>query len=450
MNAAPEKKREEKYVRPKIRSRPAAAARPASTDGNDDVDKLLEHTRRRIQSQLAVTSGRNEMKTGSQQQQARKQTAPPHPSVAPHYTQTRAAAPSENADHQPKSILKTPKYSTKESASTTDPMDTSEATPDAPRAAANRPRAAVQDLVVEREPIAQECLAEPHAALSIEGHTPKQDSTVPMVVSSVSELMSQAGTLPPQDSAPQVVEADLSFACMTLEEYDETVKCAESSMDSNQEGDVAAGPDAMKENVFLGNEDVFSDDDSGDEGDSMFGESSVASEGEHDVAPPEPRAFMKIWQAITDWATPETVALLKQWRSDDKDHSTASDSVPQVDQSDVGSSRRRGLNAMLTMYLPSTMNNLGLQQEDRRRVEQRLDNVLRTLSFAMPMVKFDTKLWKAITCVLVDMVLVEASTLTRPRVMLPAAVQEVGMVADEYKYLTRSAVTNLEGVEHHS
>jgi hypothetical protein len=116
--------------------------------------------------------------------------------------------------------------------------------------------------------------------------------------------------------------------------------------------------------------------------------------------------------------------------------------VPQVDQSDLGSARRKGLNSMITMYLSSTLDVLGLQQDDKRRVEMRLDNFLRTLSFSKPMAKLSSKLWKAMTCVLVDMVLLDSTQSTNMR--LPAPAKEVGMVADEYKYLTRSAVTNLE------
>ncbi len=72
----------------------------------------------------------------------------------------------------------------------------------------------------------------------------------------------------------------------------------------------------------------------------------------------------------------------------------------------------------------------------------RLDNLLRTLSFKKPMAKLNPNLWKAMTCVLVDMVLLDSMQPTS--VIVPAPASEVGMVADEYKYLIRSAVTNLE------
>lgn len=427
-------KRRQAHVRPKVRSRQTVvvvAAAPNETTDNGDMDKLLEHTRQRIQSQLQISSNRTQVR----KQSTSLQVAPPALSAVPQKAQT------------PKGILKTPKYSLKQKETSSKDMNI-DVKDSSKTFAKHKPRAAVKDLVLEREPIASQQASLSHDeqpaadALAVEGHTPRQESDKPVVFSSISELMSQAGTLPSQqqDSSdpPQVVEADLSFACMTSQEYDETVKCAAESMDINLDADTAGGPEEANGNVFLGNDKVFFDDDystgSDDENDSSL-------EGDDDFIQPEPRAFMKLWEAITDWVTPETISLIKRWRTNDMDCSET-ESVPQVDQSDVGSSRRKGLNSMITMYLPSTLDDLGVQQHDRRRVEMRLDNFLRTLSFSKPMAKFGSKLWKAMTCVLVDMVLLDSTQSTN--VLLPPPASEVGMVADEYKYLIKSAVTNLE------
>jgi hypothetical protein len=424
------------HVRPKVRSKrtDVVAAAPNETTDSGDMDKLLEHTRQRIQSQLEISSSRKQVK----QQTASRQTKRPQVSSSAPLSSQVQTSPSINKPK--KGILKTSKYSHQQTEAPH--KDTDENVKDSSSPSAkNKPRAAVKHLVVEREPTAPSH-DEPLAAgdaLAVEGHIPKQETDKPVVFSSISNLMSQAGTLPSQqDSNAQVIEADLSFACMTCQEYDETVKCAAESMDISLDGDTAGGPDEGNEHdVFLGTDNVFFEDEdyiSEDDNDSSL-------EGNDCYTPPEARAFMKLWEAITDWVTSDTISLLKQWRTNDVDFSESA-CVPQVDQSDLGSARRKGLNSMITMYLSSTLDVLGLQQDDKRRVEMRLDNFLRTLSFSKPMAKLSSKLWKAMTCVLVDMVLLDSTQSTNVR--LPAPAKEVGMVADEYKYLTRSAVTNLE------
>jgi len=446
MDATGEQQQQQKHVRPKVRNRLPQRSSAAPSAG--DVDKLLEHTRQRIQSCLVVSSDechRVKEPIVASQLMNTKLAPTVVSSGAPH----PPAATKDNP--QPKSILKTPKYSVKEQRIESESIDTSETVIIESKPVADKRTAAVKDVVMERDPIPQQLPSE-HDPLSVEGYTPKSEATTsehsypkePMVFSSISELMDKAGTLPPAGSTPRLVEADLSFACMTSEEYDETVECAE-SMDPTMLGDDNAADSDTKENVFLGQDSAFSDDDSdwsGEDEDSMFGGRSDGSE-EEDVSLPEPRAFMKLWDAITGWATPETIALLQQWRSVDMDCSIE-ELAPQVDQTDVGSSRRKGLKAMLNMHLPVSMEDLGLVQENRRQVELRLDNFLRTLTYSNAMVKFDSKLWKAMTCVFIEMVLIDSSTVNEAHVTLPAAAKEVGMVVEEFRYLTRSAVTNLE------
>lgn len=442
-----ETQEQHQHIRPKVRSarHQAPTALPAAASGGD-LDSLLESTRQRIQSRLVVSSAtengdiykeappQKETPSNTQQQQQSARTTIMTSQPPPH--------PNENTE-KPKSILKTPKYSSEKkpaALATSEPMVTSDTEP-APAVTADKPRAAIKDVVMEREPIAQQYPSESEA-LSVEGYTPKpgattqqqqqqQEENAPLVFSSISQLMSKAGTLPSSSEGsgePQVVEADLSFACMTSQEYDETLKYSQSMMD----------PEA-KENVCIGRGDVFSDEDSEwSDDDSLLGGASDMSEEEA----PEPRAFIKIWQVISDWATPETVALLKQWRQVEMD---CDESLPpQVDQSDVGSSRRKGLKSMLGMYLSPTINDLGLAQEDRRQVEFRLDSLLRTFMYSSAMAKFDSKMWKVLTCALVETVLVDSSTADVTQVMVPAAAKDVGMLPEEYRYLTRSAVTNLE------
>ena len=444
---------QENHIRPQIRSRPTQSPPvkpPPPPPAQGDVDKLVEHTRQRIQSRLKVSShdkhdGGNETKVAPQQLNAQSTLTVVSNGGPPN------KAPKQNAS-QPKSILKTPKYSSSQNQPVrNDPMIVSKTfMDDSKPVAENIPRAAVKDVVVEREPIPQTPPSEPEP-LSVEGYTPNTHNAThkvahskePIVFSSISELMDKAGTFPVEGSTSQVVEADLSFACMTSEEYDETIKQAESLDPSKLNDDNVANYPETRNNHFADQDEVFSDDDrewSGDDenDDPMYGGSD---DSEEELPAPEPRAFIKLWDAITGWATPEAIALLKEWR--ESDTNSVVDSVPLVDQSDVGSSRRKGLQAMLNMYLSPSMKDLGLPQDARRKVEFRLNNFLRTLNYSNAMAKFDSSMWKVMTCIFVDMVLIDSSTAAQTTKTLPAAAKDVGMVTEEYMYLTRSAVINL-------
>lgn len=423
----------QQHVRPKVRSSRSAYPTDATQAAKEgDLDSLLENTRQRIQSRLTISSNNNLNETSVVPQQQQTQTGA-QPGTK------RGNAP------KPRGILKQPKYSPKINDSEHDIIMMAETTvtADPGYVAPERPRAAIKDLVMEREPIAQQLPSQSHEPLAVEGYTPKvEESNDPMVISSISDLMDKAGTLPretsaEEDSKPQVIEANLSFSCMSPDDYNEALK---------REGVAGMNDPEAKENVFVGQQDPFSDEDTDeeeDDDDSMFGGESDMSED--DAPAPEPRAFMKLWEAISIWATPDSVALLKQWRDADAESMIDANSIPpQVDQSDVGSSRRKGLKSMLNMYLSSAMDDLGLFQEERRKVEVRLDNLLRTFKYSTAMVKYDSKLWKALTCVLVEMVMLDSTDRDEARGSLPSAVEEVGMVGDEYRYLTRSAVISLE------
>lgn len=440
-----EETEKQQHLRPKIRNTSASRAQHDAAKSGD-VDKLLENTRQRIQSRLAVSSNDSrsirETEKRSQSESGQQATV-----VSSRASPVASIPPTEHI--QPKSILKTPKYSLKEVAIESESMDESDALENK-KHGGEKPRAAVKDVVMEREPIPERYPFEAES-LSVEGYTPTisnkpNDSSMskdPVVFSSISELMEKAGTLPADGASPQVVEADLSFACMTSEEYDETVRRAE-SLETNGLDPNIVSDGVGKENVFVGHDDVFSEDDSewsDNEDDPMFDGGSDASEGE--LPPPEPRAFIKLWGAITNWTTPETIALLKQWRDSDTHESDLADWAPQVDQTDIGSSRRKGLKAMMNMHLSSSMEELCLPQENRRQVERRLDNFLRTLDYSSPTPKCDSKLWRAMTCVLIDMILVDSSTESERHITLPTSVKEAGIVLEEFKYLTRSAVTSL-------
>lgn len=75
----------------------------------------------------------------------------------------------------------------------------------------------------------------------------------------------------------------------------------------------------------------------------------------------------------------------------------------------------------------------------------RLGDFLRTFDYSREAPKLGVKMWKAITCILLDLVMIEsrreASVAT-----VPPAVSAVEMTIDEYRYLTRSAVQTFQAV----
>lgn len=408
---------EPQHIRPKVRPRPVAK----TSQSDKDLDTLVEHTRQSLQSWTTVSSNRDD-----------RNTTPQHTKIQSPNVSSKQTADASNAKAGPKAILRAPKYSSKAEAAKSEPTVKSPAKI-IPESVLEKPRTAVKDLVVERDPVPQ--IAPNPEAHSIEGHTPKTTDGSPLVLSSLSDLMNAAGTLPDQQtSTPQVVEVDLSFACMTENEYEETVKYA----DSLNRGDV----------IHHGQDQVVSSDDDeeseaySDEDDEIDDPLSRVDELEDVLPASEPRAFMKMWMALIDWITPEAVALVREWRKIDSEHSILPDWVPQVDRSDVGASRCAGLMSMLKMHISHSMDELGRSQEDKRLAETRLADFSRTLDYSRPMVKFDSRMWKAMTCVLLDMVLMDSKGTDNADVAVPPAVNAVGITPDEYRYLTRSAVTS--------
>ena len=78
------------------------------------------------------------------------------------------------------------------------------------------------------------------------------------------------------------------------------------------------------------------------------------------------------------------------------------------------------------------------------RAKGRLGDFLRTFDYSREAPKLGVKMWKAITCILLDMVMVETREASVETV--PPAVSAVEMSLDEYRYLTRSAVQTFQAV----
>jgi hypothetical protein len=391
----------------------------------------------------------------------------------------------------PASILKTPKYSavtavakhntiaSSSQQTLLPPLERSNIPP------ATRPKPVVcEQLVVERDPFVrkkkqqQPKVKRPSHHSAIEGYQPADqkeeanesqeqisektdtisekspdDDTSPIILSSLEQLIKAAGEKLPQDPSTitpdsQLVEADLAFSVMTQDQYGKKMTEMKREMEDEQR-------DHFK--IFMGNEHIFegeSNDDSSDsEGEESFlnflmeqemsdGEQNYNDDDDEQQEVAAPRSFALIWSAFSEWLTHEAVEWMARLESPDVDRSNKplfhNNWTPQVDRSDIGASRCAGLMAMIKMYLPTSMRELKHPEAMRRTAESRIADFLRTFDYSSEAPKLPVKMWKAVTCILLDMVLLE--TRVKTVMNIPPAVQAVGMSVDEYKYLTRSAI----------
>ena len=180
----------------------------------------------------------------------------------------------------------------------------------------------------------------------------------------------------------------------------------------------------------------------------------------------EKRAFLIIWQTLSQWLTAETMDLIQGHDTDDDDEKRAqelsaaksedaSNTVEEVSVErrsvEIGaSSRRSGITNMIRMHLTRSLAELkrlplSTQQQkdilnDQRKIEQRLGECVRTFDISGPVANFSTKHWKVMTTILI---IISFPSLSTDSGMLPSSAQSLGMTAEEYRYLTQSALTSL-------
>mmetsp|Transcript_38793 Transcript_38793/g.57221 ORF Transcript_38793/g.57221 Transcript_38793/m.57221 type:complete len:436 (-) Transcript_38793:775-2082(-) len=175
----------------------------------------------------------------------------------------------------------------------------------------------------------------------------------------------------------------------------------------------------------------------------------------------EMRAFLIIWQTLSRWVTPATIELLQGQCIDDKSTTPIEPQSTAVEESsnnetserrsvEIGASRRSGIMSMIRMYIARSMTELKrmpqqTQQQkdtlhDTRKIEQRLADLVRTFDINGPVANFNTKQWKTMTTILI---VISFPSLGKDSITLPASAQSLGMTTDEYRYLTRSALTSL-------
>ncbi len=285
------------------------------------------------------------------------------------------------------------------------------------------------------------------------------------------------------------VETRIEFSCMTQEEYDLFAKEAELLGLSIEEHLRRKQEEAIQDNE----DDIISDDISkavdedkhelGSENGGAVFENHYNSDdnvegdfldffanddlGEEVLPPPPIRPFMLLWNALSDWITYEAVAILRKHKSelfvsrDDECREAVSlKSKSNEEVSDIPISRCAGLMNMLKMNLTKSLDDLGYNGEDgytRRIAEGRLSEFVQCFDFSKPMVKFQTDMYRALTIVLLNIVLprhdiayegqagIIVKDETPPNeILLPCPLSDIGITIEEYRYLVNSAIPMLD------
>jgi len=216
-----------------------------------------------------------------------------------------------------------------------------------------------------------------------------------------------SSSLPSENNTDEErIEAEISFTCMSVDEYKERGKRNEVfNVDGCNENDdsVDDESDSKDEEIEAGEEENDEEDRESAEGDwnvnayvladdfEAVDEQSRAAakkmskmermahclygdmeEIEEQPCESEIKPFLVLWQAITSWATLSSASLIENWKHE-KDYEQDS-SVH--DTSDVGFSRCTGLMAILKMNLPAAFRNIEssgrISVERKKKMEQRM------------------------------------------------------------------------------
>ena len=168
-------------------------------------------------------------------------------------------------------------------------------------------------------------------------------------------------------------------------------------------------------------------------------------------------SFRKLWEILIRWATPATTQLIFQYNNiqdqyqsegrialNPNEHSYDNHSRNIIE---VGASRRAGIMNMIRMNVSRSLSELKQHHEvtDRRIVEKRLADLVNTFDCSGPVADLDTKLWRGITTVLIanlSPVVIDAADSNTPQ-FLPPSIRTLGLLPEEYRYLTRRALVDL-------
>ena len=269
-----------------------------------------------------------------------------------------------------------------------------------------------------------------------------EDDETDLVFNSLTDLMGKAGTLPDEkvvsfDKEGTVIEADLSFSVMSPEEF-------EATMNDQEEGKTQEDVS----NPAAEGEDDTEDDDESEKENSQDGEGNLWDLMDDDGMDDEPvytreeRAFLQLWKALSQWVTPDAVEYVIRHQQSKTDELKGGP-TPR-DWSDVESTRCAGLMSLLQLYLnPVLQNDLQQALEERRKIEQRLGDLIRLFEYTQPSPKLNASNARALTCILIQTVFPEYYQ----HPTIPPSCRTIGLNADEHRYLVQSAISNFKTPE---
>lgn len=248
------------------------------------------------------------------------------------------------------------------------------------------------------------------------------------------------------------------------------------------------------------------DDDNDDDGDdddflSFFSGHDDEDDASNNTSNNTPRPFLLLWDALSTWITPKSVDILRDYKNelfdqdyedkyspvvlvvndddqtavngkgdnDDEDNDEEIEEAQLVVQenqlnSDIAISRCGGLMSMIKMNLAKSLSNLGYDAKDeytKRMAESRVSEFVQSFDYSEPMVKFDSNMWFALSVLLLDILLPKHDIAYEGKcgvivnddddmddelttgIVLPSSISTIGITAEEYKYLTKSAIPSL-------
>lgn len=199
---------------------------------------------------------------------------------------------------------------------------------------------------------------------------------------------------------------------------------------------------------------------------------------------PEIRSFRLLWEVLLRWATYRTIELVRCYQTSSEWECCCAETVPVVeidegreDQAfdrnsvEIGASRRAGIMNILNRHVARSISELealrdsrrgestnattGGKSMSRRAVKERLANLVNTFDCLDARAnKFDTKLWRGMTTILIAIVTpIEKASDGREANeafvshlgheivgSVPPSIQSLGLTHDEYVYLISSAL----------
>ena len=193
----------------------------------------------------------------------------------------------------------------------------------------------------------------------------------------------------------------------------------------------------------------------------MLGLSDIRGEASDESdAETERGSFRKLWEMLMQWTTPRTTHLIFQC-TNNQNHCQpelnvemeAIESNRQFHDEhsrntiDIGASKRAGIMNMVRMNISKSFSELKHTHNivDRRNVEKQLADLVNTFDCSGPVADFDTKLWRGMTTVLMAVLFPLRSEYSYDAtdLQLPKSIVDIGLLTDEYRYLTQRAFIDL-------